>query len=559
MEFNSLPAEVYLKIFSYLLARDVLKIRRVCKLWRQIINSELKFKELLCFRLREPKRVNPKSKSKWDFYFSSSMKSFLDNVNNEMKFAKIKFLSANLFVYYDELEYAFGFLNTFKFLEKAEFLCRLSYYDHLNNNRLIVANPPEAERRQFVVNLDRLKNFIFDFSQITRHPKASVVLNLPSLLYLSAPYLEDVTITYPEKLEALATISLFKGVDSSSYSKFHSLSKIYTASNDLQSISASFIERLPSLSELHLDTYYPYNHSQMCQPSVYDKTRPKIFYFGFEITIRQINLEGDRIPNLTRFVANEDATRFIIQNLHNSVDNNQSIGSICYNEMASELDDTEMFAVFPRKFPWISYLLVKGNVVDENRLLKFICKSKIQTLYFEETSLSRTFFEKLPENGPFIGKLMIGRTPTMDILSGDFDFVLNMKSLYGLHFSDSPLPLNYLANVFKVRKTLNVEFGQPEEYNFSLFHYTKSLKKIDLRAPDYTRLGLLVTNEEAAEFMNECSTRLKANGFVCPKQLLVLLRHMELELHNHLFMMKMYVYEQRHSIFLPKELLNFFH
>lgn len=47
MEFNSLPREIHLEIFTYLPFEDVMKIRRTCKQWNRLVNSELKFKRLL--------------------------------------------------------------------------------------------------------------------------------------------------------------------------------------------------------------------------------------------------------------------------------------------------------------------------------------------------------------------------------------------------------------------------------------------------------------------------------------------------------------------------------
>lgn len=251
MEFNSLPLIVHLKIFSYLPCRDVMEIRLVCKQWKHLINSEFKFEKLRCLKFRK-KDQSYFSNRKDSFDFSSSMKSFLENVNNDLKFREIKHLDASLFED-DELEDVFDFLNLFKSLEKVEF--RIYGFDHrLLNDRPNPQNlnpAEEIERKQFVVRLDRLEKADFDFGRSL--VKFSVVLNLPRLLYLAIDSLEKITITYPEKLRILATNGLFRA--NLDYSKFHDLTKIFADYKDLRSISASFIERLPRLKELHLDGY----------------------------------------------------------------------------------------------------------------------------------------------------------------------------------------------------------------------------------------------------------------------------------------------------------------
>ena len=186
----------------------------------------------------------------------------------------------------------------------------------------------------------------------------------------------------------------------------------------MSSISASFLEKLPSLRELHVNFYgrLPSDY-RIPEPSL-GKARPKIFYFGFEFSAREIESEGAQWPNSISSDSTGDSARFIIRNLHRSVDSNPHVHSIDYNPIAEELEDSQMFDVIPQKFPNIDHLRINGTVVDENRLFKFIDKFKIPSVTFKRTSLPQRFFEQLAENRPFISSLELNE-PTMSILTGD--------------------------------------------------------------------------------------------------------------------------------------------
>ena len=188
------------------------------------------------------------------------------------------------------------------------------------------------------------------------------------------------------------------------------------------------------------------------EPSL-GKTKPKIFYFGFEVSTREIESDGERWPDCFDYDRTEATGQFIARYLHRSVDNNPHIISIDYNTIAGQLDDTAMFDVIPRKFPKIDQLRISGTVADENRLLKFIDKLKVPGFDFVRTSLPQRFFEQLAENRPFISMLIMNE-PTMSILSGDFDFALQFKNLYWLRLSDCPLALNFVVRALKELKSL---------------------------------------------------------------------------------------------------------
>ena len=331
----------------------------------------------------------------------------------------------------------------------------------------------------------------------------------------------EVEIKHPQKLRFLATDGLFNGT--LDYSKFTSLEKISTVCVDLRSISAGFIEKLPSLRELHFDLPYYYSGFEdhhLLEPSLSSQATARIFHYGFEISLDQINRRRElpRYYNLN-FDPTVFATEYIIRNRYNSIENNPSVGSILYNQLASELDDSEMFSLIPQKFPKIRRLHLTGSIADECRLLKFMGQFKITVLSFERTALSQSFFKKLVENHTFIQTLSIKLEPTMSILSGDFDFILQLKNLNYIYLRDCPLSLNIVARVLQELKQLRqILFEQLGQFRFYLL-VEESHVRIDFNSNGLGDLELKILTEEAPNFINTLSKRVKADGSVCLKAL----------------------------------------
>ena len=551
MEFNSLPLDVHLEIFSYLSVSDVRKIRQVCKQWNGLINGKFKFKRLRCQEVEDYKTIT--YYFEFDFYFLST-RSFLDYASANPKFQSVKYLLADLYPIFAELEVAFDFLNSFTSLENVKFVCTIQYIPLLN--------PREVERKTLIVSLNRLVKANISFERESLTSKVGVVLDLPSLLYLAVDSLENVKVGHPEKLRTLAIGGLFRG--DPNYSEFTSLIKICSVTDDVRSISTSFIKRLPSLREIHFD-FYSFclwlkikDHHLLEPPPSFLKATPRIFYFGFEISLNQMYSEGEQLPAV--LCSDEASTRFVSRNLDRSIDNNPLVWSIDYNRMANELDDTELLGVMPRKFPEIRHLQVSGTVAEPDRLLKFIGQFKVLYIDLEGASLPPSFFQKLAENGPFIRQLVIKSDPTMSILSGDFDFAFELKSLHEINLEDCPLSLNFVARLLSELKSIRkVGLAQPRDYGFSLslWDYGPS---ICLFVNGSGLFSQKTSREEAPELINTWRSRLKTGGIVCPKELQILLRHLELERQTQLFMMRKCLYDHTHSICLSKEqvrLLNF--
>ena len=545
MEFNSLPPEVHLEVFSYLPVRHVMSIRRVCKLWNGLINAEVKFKRLRYYQgFLEEQIFNP-----YDFYFTS-VRSFLDHVSADPKF-RVRCLEAHLISKASELQDAFDFLNSFKSLKKASFECIIR--DRLN---VVV-------RTQFVVSLQHLEEVNFRFIYSLERPK--VLLDLPSLLCLSTDSLTEITLSHPEKLRTLATNSLFRaGQD---YSLFTSLTDIFTAT-DVASISASFLKELPSLKELHFAYGYSHSFSPACsylpanyrlpQPSL-DKAEPKIFIFGFQVSVREIESEGRKWQHAFGYNSKVPAP-FIARYLHRSVQNNSYILSIDYNPISRQLNDAELFGVIPQKFSSINHLLISGTVADQNRLLKFIDKLKVRSVAFESASLPAPFFAKFVKNCPLISSLEISDR-TMSILSGDLDFIFNLKKLVSLRFEDCQLSLNFMARTLRELKWISeVTVDRPVNYDFSLRIVRSPQKivslKVKLHVPRTACFEYQVPIEEAPNFLNALHNHLNVDGAVCVKELQILLRHLKFENENALFWIRKYLYDQRHSICVSEELMR---
>ena len=379
---------------------------------------------------------------------------------------------------------------------------------------------------------------------------------------------KTVTIGHPEKLKTLLVNELFLE-GQQDYSRFTSLTKLYTSSRNLQNITPHFLAKLPSLEELFLHRSYffmqrPTDAPRLPKPSFSPKAKPRIFYFGFEIDT--INLEAEFFSGLaTLNSASQASARFITQNIHRSIYDNFVVYSTHYNLLASELNDFEMFEVMFQKFPKIYKLYVIENVENQSRLLRFVDKFKQQDFHFERTSLQRSFFEKFAKNRLFIRRLEFWAEPSMNILSGDFDFIFKLRYLTDLKFFDFLLPLNFIVRVLKeIKSILLVSFSKLDlpENNFHFRIIFSGLNSFYLSGPgpDDNLSYKFSDKEEGLDLLNDANDQLKADGFVCVNELLAWLRRREIEKRHDLLMMRRYIYEQKHSVCLSKQqmrLLNF--
>ena len=570
VEFHSIPLEVQLKIFSYLPFDQAMEIRSVCKQWNRLIKAEIKLKRLFCFQIASRKQPGGGSGENYSFM---CFRSFLDYTRSNPMFSRVKYLEAYLYPNYAQLHDAFDLLNSFRSLREITFEF---HFPHLDSDPIDLE---AIEEKQLVVSLDRLEKAKFIFNLRFFPPNISIVLDVSDLHYLIVDSLRGLIIKHPEKLRTLETQELFE--ESLDYSKFIGLCEIYSDTSNVQSITARFIESLPSLRGLYLDRHegfsildeYEYCPKHDRYPtSQPGKGKAKIFYFGFQITLNQINQLNERQEWPEYINYSDRASTFIARNLHQSVDRNLRVYMIDYNAIAGQLNDTEMFEVMPQKFHSIVMLDINGAVADPNRLLKFIDRFKIKQLDLRRTSLPRWFFEKLPESGSSIYHLSMSIEPTMRIMPSDLEFIFDFKfrDLDSFGLSNCPLSLDIVVRLLREPKRIG-HFFQFGNYSFSLRRLNGGWA-IDLEVEEVGRglgggeerfenkIHFEIPSEEAGEFANILSSRLKADGFVNPKELLVLLRQLELEKETHLFMMRKFVYEQRHSIGISMEqwrLLNF--
>lgn len=551
MKFNSLPPEIRLEIFSFLTVSEVMRVRRVCKQWNDLLNSQIKFKRLFCVQTRPGGESYLKSGLSFE-----SARIFLDRTSNDSKFSRVKYLMVSLCPNYDELKDVFGLLNTFKFLNEAVVDCYVADRDR-----------SEIQDQTFVLSLDRLEKVAIFFTGETIVSKVSVVFDLPKLSILVLDEFKSITIGHPKRLRTLAVANLFQGLD---YTQLTGLTRLYADEQDRQSITASFLENLPALLELHLDAYYLHNEKlllDLLEPIACGKPSLRILFYGFEIS--QTDLATGLPDSYGLSGLNEDAASFIIRNRHRSIDNNQFVTSIQYN-LISALDDNELFGVFLQKFPKIRQLNVIGNVPssDTDRLLKFINKFKLEQLSFVNTGLPAAFFKKLAKNcSPNIRQLEIEKDASMNILSGDFDFVFELKHLISLIIGNCRMPLNYLARLVEELKQISlIQFSQTANYDFrmnlcrcqNVAHHTISLKVDATHRHGDPSSGIFlryeIPHEEGSKLVNELKSRLKADGeFVCAKQLFIVLLQIEAEEAIFRLSMNKCVYDQTYSICLSKE------
>lgn len=535
MEFNRLPAEVHLEIFSYLSACEVMKIREVCKQWNGLINIDFKFKRLVC-RSRNyfPRNV---------FNFRT-IRSFLDYTSADPKFRRVQYLNAKVRSKFSELQDVFDFLNSFKLLEETKFYIAEPFDGNLDGPK------------KLVVSLARLKKATFWFPRdIRRGSKVKFLLDLPSLRCLGVDTLEGITIGYPQVLESLFAEQLLKPLELD-YSQFTSLKEIQTYYLLWRSADfINFIKKLPNLRELHLFDFYldlSTDLSQARPPS--ENATPRIIYFGFEFSLSQILSKG-QLPDDFKFGAN--SAQFISRNLHRSIDNNPHISSIKYNWMIRELNDHELFCVIPQKFPMIRDLFIHGPVADEQRLLKFIGQYEIGHLSFGRTNLPIQFFVQLAENGRSIQELSILNEPVMSSPSGDLDFVFKFKQLTKLNLEGS-LPLNFLTRLL----------SEPNPIKFTHQFYQTGTNLVGCYLSIYRRkIGLWHSggprpnieynspDEQGGQFAILLKSRLKSGELVDHQELKSILCDLESENESNRVMMNKFIQEQfhelRHSIYLP--------
>lgn len=545
MQFNSLPLEIHLKIFSYLSVRQVLHIRRVCKQWKHLIHEEFKFERLHCSKRRYLSECDLNISSTWS----------LKRLSSEPMFRRLKQLNADLRSNYPKLRHSFVFLNSFESLE----VLRLTCFAYRRSNRV-------PEKKQFVVRLHRLRRARI---RLYLESKPNVLLDLPSLLCLELDSLQDLTIEHPQQLRTLVVNRLLPDAPDFPvrYSQFTGLTKFVTYARKVHSISARLIKQLPRLRELYLDDYRLFERRVFQDPPLPAASRqaaPKLFYFGFEVSLDQIRLEATQWPNdFQSYEATEETTGFIIQNRHRSVNDNSYIESVLYNPIASELSDSEMFGVMLLKFPKIGYLVVIGAVADEQRLLRFIDRFQIRHLALERASLSQRFFRRLAESCPSIRYLKIESEPTMNLLAGDFDFVFRCKNLKTIQFDDCPLSLNFVTELLSERRSVGYlrcrQRDHTQAYDLNLELRTIIRPRISLDVQESgSYANRQISPDDIRSLLKVLRWTLKTDGFVCPKEVLVLLRQLQFEKENALFWMRKFVYDQRHSICLPLGcLLNF--
>ena len=445
MEFNLLPPEIQLKIFSSLRIREVMRIRLVCKQWADLLNSQIKFKRMTCYQLDKPKVCH----SGYDFYFASTV-SFGEYASKDSKLSQVKFLTASLIMKFSELANAFDLLNSFKSLEKLDFNCFL---------RADSLDP--AIKKTFTVSLDRLEKVkYFDICSLDRNTNVRIVLDLPRLFHLQVESLKPFDIVFPKNIRTLSTNRLFVGnVD---YSQFTGLTKIFANPKEAPSISASFFERIPTLQELHLDEdrglktiFRDLNVTkELPESPSFGKAKPRIFYYGFELTVKQLI---DQMSlgqfQFQAMESNQNFTKFVTKNLHQSVDKNELVFWLHYDTLAEELDDTAMFGSLFQKISKINLLYISDNVADGSRLLKFLTKFQPQNIFFERASLPQPFFRKLGQDGSFIRTLLIKSKVTIKNLAEDLDFILGLTGLHTICFENCPFSLNFVIRALKGLKS----------------------------------------------------------------------------------------------------------
>lgn len=121
----------------------------------------------------------------------------------------------------------------------------------------------------------------------------------------------------------------------------------------------------------------------------------------------------------------------------------------------------------------------------------------------------------------------------MSILSGHFDFIGKFEKLVDLRLLKcEELSLNFAAKLLNELESMRtLVFDSPDKVKNRFYFSLSDDSEITLSVRGSKLFKFKIPGEKPAEFLKELSSRLKkkADGLVCPQELLVLLRKLQLK------------------------------
>ena len=431
---NELPPCLLVSIFSYLSIGEVIRLKLVCKAWRET-SAFVRFKSLSFYR--------------YDFEdmdrYSYLKKPFPENfdlyVNDFEKFFRstgpmvsgVKRLVFALFAHpvncgNNRLE---NFLNRFRMLEELEL--NVLGFDHF----------PVGAYPTFSLELKRLRKLEIHYED------RIIELNCPELSYLDIDrlWLENCRIRYPEKLRTLVLKDPSREND---YRKFVNLKNLVLdlgyRNDHVNEFTRALLARIPeSLRRLILFGPVYFNGFYSKRLNLEDHLR-RSYAIDQEISSLKIFLNG--IDRSNQLQNNEGAplwfhleiSEFISANLSNSVDENicLNFNLIDYNMLERQLSTFDPF--YKKLYPdyGFSSITIYESVADEDRLLKFLKRMEPCYLELENNIFPLPFFDRLAKiklEGLHFNASHLGSDP------GALDFLLRMSGLESVNVQYCSLAL----------------------------------------------------------------------------------------------------------------------
>ena len=450
IQLNELPPCLLVEIFSYLPINEVIRLKMVCKHWREI-SCYVRLKSLSVYQ------YDPKVRHD-EFYlrYCKRYTTFDLQVNDFERFLKS---TEQLLIGLKRLVCLFAEPLKNERDRMQDFLNRFRRLEELQIKAL---RPYELKSRiQFTLQLERLKKLFL------RYTDATFDLNCPELSYVDVWSLEFCRICYPEKLRTLVSADRF---EEDQIGKFVNLKNLIVLKiRDLNSIPRTFFEALPkSLQKLIFFERKMYNQRFSNQYNLEDCFRAqygidqedssglRVFYLGVEIDLSRFISPG-RVPN---GVGVENFPNFLVTNLANSVNANVWFDHIDYNAFERLLPTFDPLYEKIYSVHANCDIVLKESVTDQVRLFEFIQKVKPACLKFHrEAVFPHPFYDRITEICSSYIRGICFDAGSLESEPAGLDFLLKMTELEFITVLNSQLPviqsLEFMIAAFEKIESLN--------------------------------------------------------------------------------------------------------
>ena len=478
IHLNELPPCMLMKVFSYLPISEVIRLKLVCKAWRNT-STFVRFKSLSIYRhygyeeqsFTKPERLL----ENYDLYINDFEKFFRSTGSMVSGVQHLVVCLYNHPVNYENNRLE-NFLNRFQLLEDLQ----LNVLPITSFDRFPVPIP-----QTFTLKLNRLRKLHLDCRWTRWARELTIELNCPKLSYLDVEKVENCLISHPEKLRTLVLKEASNRTDFSPFVNLKNL--IINYGCDINWLTRAFVAGLPeSLRKLIFFTsacfrdYYSNSqdfedHLRKSYAIDREDSRLRIFFQGIEVSSNQFPInERERL---------RVDFGFIVANLADSIDANPCLNNLIdYHTIERHLPTFDLF--FEKMHPdyRFSSITIYGNVADEDRLFEFL--KRMRSCYLElDHIFPRPFFERLAEiklDELFFNASDLGSEP------GALDFLLRMNGLESVTVQHCPLALtdclDFMITAFERIRSLDCfdfDWMLSFSFTFSLTDSSLNLWYID--------------------------------------------------------------------------------